>query len=64
MYTTTVTVTQVPPDTRYVLDLGALYAAADVTVNGQTAGHAIFSPYRVDVTGLPGGGRQSTSRLR
>ncbi len=50
MYTTTITVAQVPPDTRYVLDLGVVYAAADVTINGQTAGHAIFSPYRVDVT--------------
>ena len=38
------------PDCRYVLNLGAVFAAAEVSVNGQSAGHAIFSPYRVDVT--------------
>jgi len=35
---------------RCILDMGDVFAAADVTVNGQPAGRATFSPYQVDIT--------------
>jgi hypothetical protein len=41
---------EILPDKRYLLDLGAVHAAADVTVNGQAVGHVIFSPYQLDIT--------------
>jgi alpha-L-rhamnosidase len=50
LYTTQFHLNSIEPDKRYILDLGEVFAAAEVTVNGQTAGHAIFSPYQVDVT--------------
>jgi hypothetical protein len=50
-YTTTFTLGDLTPGKRYVLDLGQVFAAADVIVNGHDAGHAIFAPYQVDVTG-------------
>ena len=49
-YTTTIPLDEIQPDKRYILDLGAVFAVADVTVNHKAVGHAIFSPYQVDVT--------------
>ena len=40
------------PGRDVVLDLGTLYDAAQVTVNGSPAGYAWKAPYRVYVTGL------------
>lgn len=37
-------------DHRYVLNLGTVYTAASVKVNGKPAGSVIFTPYEVDVT--------------
>jgi hypothetical protein len=50
MYTTTVTVSEIQSQKRYLLDLGAVHSAAEVSVNGQFAGHTIFSPYQVDAS--------------
>lgn len=50
MYTTHFHLDALEPDTAYVLDLGAVHAAAEVTVNGQAAGLALFAPYTVDIS--------------
>ena len=50
VYTTTFALGGIQDNKRYVLDLGVVFSAADVTVNGREAGSAIFSPYQVDVT--------------
>ena len=51
IYTTTITLNGIQPGKRYMLDLGAVHSAAEVTFNGQRAGSAIFSPYQIDITG-------------
>lgn len=48
-YTATVEVTKAK-GRRYLLDLGQVYTAASVTVNGTKAGDVLFAPYEVDVT--------------
>lgn len=50
IYTTTITLRETQSGKRYILDLGAVFAAADIMVNDQFAGHTIFSPYQVDLT--------------
>ncbi len=50
VYTTQLRLKALEANKQYVLDLGEVFAAAEVKVNGQAAGHAIFSPYQVDVT--------------
>ena len=49
-YTATLTINEVLPNKRYILDLGWLIGIADVSINGKTVGHTIFSPYQVDIT--------------
>jgi hypothetical protein len=49
-YITTLVLETVIAQHRYILNLGAVYSAAEVTVNGQAAGAAIFVPYQVDIT--------------
>jgi hypothetical protein len=39
-------------DTRYFIDLGAVYFTADILINGQKAGRRIYAPYELDVTAL------------
>ncbi|MGI6706519.1 MAG: glycosyl hydrolase [Clostridia bacterium] len=50
IYTCRFSLDEILPDRRYLLDLGAIHAAADVTANGQAVGHMIFSPYQLDIT--------------
>jgi hypothetical protein len=49
-YTATLPVSDILQDKRYMLDLGVVFAVADVAINGQNVGQAIFSPYQVDIT--------------
>jgi hypothetical protein len=49
VYTATVDVDKAK-GRRYVLDLGSVYTAASVTVNGTKAGDVLWAPYEVDVT--------------
>ncbi len=49
-YRKQITVTDVPA--KCVLDLGTVYYAAEVTVNGKKAGMRLWAPYRFDVSGL------------
>jgi hypothetical protein len=49
-YATSITLSDIDRKRRYVLNLGVVHSAADVMVNGQAAGQAIFAPYQVDVT--------------
>jgi hypothetical protein len=50
IYITTFTLSTINVQQRYILNLGAVYSAAEVTVNSQAAGHAIFAPYQLDIT--------------
>jgi hypothetical protein len=34
----------------YLIDLGAVYFTADVSINGQKAGKRIYAPYELDIT--------------
>jgi hypothetical protein len=49
-YRKQITVTDVPA--KCVLDLGTVYYAAEVTVNGKKAGMRLWAPYQFDVSGL------------
>lgn len=49
-YTGAIRLDELRADARYVLDLGELHGAAAVIVNGHAVGHAVFAPYRLDVT--------------
>ncbi len=50
VYATVASLDEVVAGHRYVLDLGEVFAAAEVSVNGQAAGRALFSPWQVDIT--------------
>lgn len=56
-YSASLSVPETTPDDAYVLDLGDLVGAATVIVNGQSAGQATSSPFRVDITRLVRAGR-------
>ncbi len=51
----------IAPDRRVFLDLGRLWAAADVTVNGKPAGIVWKDPYRADITSVV---REGSNELR
>lgn len=50
VYNATCTLDELSPDYSYILDLGTLHSAGDVTINGKSAGHVIFAPYQLDIT--------------
>jgi hypothetical protein len=49
-YRTTVELAAIDPGVRYVLDLGRVFHAADVAVNGEAVAQLLFSPFVADVT--------------
>jgi len=49
VYTTTVTIDETY-DKEFVLDLGTVCTAADVTVNGEFVGAVMYAPYVIDIT--------------
>ena len=50
IYATTFHLDTIAAQQHYILHLGTVHSAAEVLVNGQSAGHAIFAPYQLDIT--------------
>ncbi len=64
VYTTTITLNEKTAGHHYFLDLGKVYATAEVSINGKAAGKRIYAPYQLDVTPfLQSGKNQVTVRV-
>jgi beta-galactosidase/beta-glucuronidase len=49
-YRQEISLPEVPPDGRMLLDLGDVRGSAEVRVNGTPAGTCVVAPFRVDIT--------------
>lgn len=50
VYSSTFVLDKVNPEKQYFLDLGTVYYAADIRINGQSAGSGVFMPFISDIT--------------
>jgi len=49
-YRKTVTLPECGDDVRVILDLGCVYATAEIRVNGQAAGFLVTAPWKIDIS--------------
>ena len=59
IYTRSLTLDQIDPETKIILDLGRAAVVAEVSVNGKPAGVRMARPYRFDITDLVTAGRNA-----
>jgi hypothetical protein len=61
VYQTTFSLPELRAGSRYLLDLGEVFFTAEVALDGQPVGEALFAPYVLDVTDLVQAGENTVS---
>ena len=51
VYTSTFKIENVTPNSSYYIDLGKVYFSADLTINGQSVGSRIYTPFIFNISG-------------